>query len=442
VNILRLPADRGFRSLWTAVTISVFGDQITAVAIPTLAIVVLGVGPLETGLLAAAGWLAWPILGPIVGVWVDRLVRRRILIAADLVRMAVLLSIPVAAVAGVLGFPQLLVVAAIVGLGNVFFELAFSAHTPEVVAGERIPVANARLEASRATSYMAGPALAGLLISLVTAAGAVVVDAATFLASAILIRRAPPAVRPTPARAGDVADAGPRRSLRTELVDGFRVMRNEPVLLRMTLAAAMSNFGLVAARAVLLLHLYRDLGLSPAVVGLVLGAPGIASIAGVTAAGAVTRRLGVGQALLAATVLESAMFLFIPFAGGPAAPFIVAAALGASSFWGLVWNVVAVSVRQVAVAPEVQGRVAAIRGAIGYGVIPIGSLAGGVLGAWLTSAGVPAALPLTIGVGAVAGVASGLPMLGRSMAPVRRWQFGQPWPASGSAEGQAAAEAR
>ncbi len=434
MNLLRLPTDRGFRNLWTAVTISVFGDQVTAVAIPTLAIVVLGVGPFETGLLAASGWLAWPLLGPVVGVWVDRLTRRRILVTADLVRMAVLLSIPFAAFAGVLGFPQLLVVEAIAGLASVFFELAFSAHTPEVVAGERIPVANARLEASRATSYMAGPGLGGILVSLVGAAGAVVFDAATYLASAILIRRAPAASTPsTRSQAG--------RSIRAELVDGLRVMLHEPVLLRMTIAAAMSNFGLVAARAVLLLHLYRGLGLSPAVVGLVLGAPGIASIAGVTAAGAVTRRLGVGRALLAATVLESGMFLLVSVATGPAAPVVVALALGASSFWGLVWNVVAVSVRQVAVAPEVQGRVAAIRGAIGYGVIPVGSLAGGLLGAWLTDAGVAAALPLTIAVGALIGVASGLPMLGRQMAPVRRWQFGQPWPGATSAAGSAAPSA-
>jgi predicted MFS family arabinose efflux permease len=270
---------------------------------------------------------------------------------------------------------------------------------------------------------VAGPGLAGLLISIVGAASAVILDALSFLGSAILIRAAPPASRPA-----SFATAG--GSIRAELVDGLRVLRREPVLIRMTLAGGISNFGLMAARAVLLLHLYRDLGLTPALVGLVLAAPGFASIAGVAAANAVTRRLGVGRALLAATILEAAVWLAVPVATGPTAPIQIAVALGFSSFWGLVWNVVALSVRQVVVPPEIQGRVAAIRGAIGFGVIPLGSVAGGLLGEALTNASVPAALPLTIAAGAIVGVASGLPLMGPSMTAVRRWRFGEPWPAA------------
>jgi predicted MFS family arabinose efflux permease len=167
--------------------------------------------------------------------------------------------------------------------------------------------------------------------------------------------------------------------------------------------------------------------MSPALAGLVLAAPGIGALAGVAAAGWLGQRLGVGRSLLAATVLESAVWLAIPVAGGVLAPFVIALALAASSFWGLVWNVVAQSVRQVAVPPEVQGRVASLRGAVGFGVIPLGSLAGGAIGAALAAAGLPA-LPLTIALGAVVGVSSGVAFVGSGMAPLWRWRFGEAWP--------------
>ena len=424
---LRIPGGPPFVSLWSALSISAFGDQITGIALPTIAILGLGVGPFEAGLLSAAGWVAWPTVGPLAGVWVDRLPRRRILVACDVVRLVLLLTIPVAYLLASVTFLQLLVVATLHGLASVFFDLAFTAHVPEVVEPAAIPVANARIEASRSASYVAGPSLAGALIGVIGAPYAVLLDAASFLASALLIRSVRPVLRSSAAAAADAAKVA-RRSIRADLIDGVRVLRTQPVLLRLILGAAMSNFGLVAARAILLLHLYRDLGFTPATAGLVLAAPGIGALAGVGLANTLGRRVGIGRALLAATVLESAVWLVIPFAGGPFAGLVIALALAASSVWGLVWNVLAQSVRQVAVGTELQGRVAAIRGAIGFGVIPLGGIAGGAIAAALASAGLPA-LPLTIGIGALVGTSSGLMLLSRDMAPLRHWRFGDPWPA-------------
>jgi predicted MFS family arabinose efflux permease len=427
-RVLRIPGGWPFVSLWSALTVSVFGDAVTRIALPTIAILGLGVGPFEAGLLSAASWIAWPVLGPFAGVWVDRLARRPVLVACDLIRLALLLSIPAAVfLTGSVTFGQLLAVAAFHGLASVFADLAFTAHVPEVVEPVDIPVANARIEASRSTSYVAGPTLAGALIGWIGAPLAIVVDAASFLASALLIRSARPLVRPPRVEVGVERGADVARSYRRELLDGLRVLRANPVLLRLILAAATSNFGLVAARAILLLHLYRDLGFSPAVAGLVFGAPGIGALVGVGLANRIGRRLGIGRALLAATVLESAVWLVIPFASGPLAGIVIGLALAASSVWGLVWNVLAQSVRQVAVGPELQGRLASIRGAIGFGVIPLGGVAGGAIAAALTSTGLPA-LPLTMMIGAIVGTSSGLALVGRGMTPLWRWRFGDPWP--------------
>jgi MFS family permease len=423
---LRLPGGAPFASLWAALSISVFGDQVTAVAVPTIAILALGVGPFEAGLLAAASWIAWPILGPVAGVWVDRLPRRPVLVVCDLARMILLLSIPVAVALGGVGFPQLLVVVFGAGVANLFFDLAFTSHLPELVEPSAIPLANARIEASRSTSYVAGPSLAGALISIIGAPAAVIVDAVTFLASATLIRSAPAVVRSTATAVATGVGAVPRKSVRAELIEGFAVLRLEPILLRLILAAALSNFGLVAARAILLLHLYRDLGFTPAFAGLVLAAPGIGALLGVAAARALAVRIGVGRTLLAATVLESVVWLAIPIASGPLAGLVIAVALAASSFWGLVWNVIAASVRQVAVPSNLLGRTGAIRGAIGFGVIPIGGVAGGAIATALASAGLPA-LPLTIGIGALVGVSSGLMLVGQRIGWLRTWRFGEPW---------------
>lgn len=455
-RVLRMPGGRPFLRLWSALSISVVGDQVTAVAVPTLAILALGAGPFEVGLLSAGTWIAWPVLGPIAGVWVDRLPRRPVLVACDLARMTLLLSIPIAGALGVLGFPQLLAVVAAAGIANVFFDLAFTAHVPEVVERRDIPVANTRLEASRSGSYVAGPSLAGALIGLVGAPLAVVLDAASFLASAVLIRSSGPTrfrrgVASAPRSAASAASAASAvaavavgssdaRSLRRDLAEGLDVLRRQPVLLRLVVAAALSNFGLVAARALLLLHLYRDLGFTPALAGLVLAAPGVGALAGVGLAGWIGRRVGVGRALLLATVLESAVWLVIPVATGPLAAIVVAVALAASSVWGLVWNVLAQSVRQVAVDSSIQGRVAAIRGAIGFGVIPLGGLAGGAIGQALASAGLPA-LPITIAIGALVGTSSGLVMLGGSTAALARWRFGDPWPGRDDVQAAAPEEA-
>jgi MFS family permease len=422
-GLLRLPTTNRFPALWSSLTISALGDQLTLVAIPTLAILGLGAGPLAVGALAAAGWLAWPILAVPAGVWVDRLSRRQVLVACDVVRALALLTIPLAAVTVGVSLPLLLAVVAIAGVASVFSELAFSANVADLLPASEIPVANVRLEASRSTSYLAGPGIAGVLIGALGAATVVLVDAASFVASGLLILRTP--ARSPMRAAEDIRAPGFRRELR----EGWLELRRQPLIVRFTLAEALSNLGLVAARAVLLLFLYRTLSLSPAEAGLALSGAGVGALLGVAASGRLTARFGVGRMLRIATVAESASFLLVPVAGWLPLPALgIGIALGASSFWGLTWNVVAGSVRQVVLPNRLQGRVAAITRTVGYGVIPIGSVLGGLIGQGLSPLLGSGAFAATIAVGALVGVASDLALVGSRMNEISRWQFDQPWP--------------
>jgi predicted MFS family arabinose efflux permease len=417
----RLPVAGGFPNLWAAQTVSVFGDQLTLLAIPTLAIVGLHASPFEAGLLAASGWIAWPILALPAGVWVDRLNRRRVLVTCDLIRATALLAVPLAALTVGVTIPLLLIINTTAGAATVFYDLAYSANVADLVPAADIPTANARLEASRSTSFVAGPGLAGLLIGALGAANAVVLDASSFLVSALLNRRTSPGSIRTTA-------ASPRR-FRAELAEGARAVLRVPVVLRLMAAAAISNFGLMFARSILLVFAYRTLELDPFMAGLALSGTGIGALAGVAACGRLTTTLGVGRTLIVASVLQAAAFLLVPVAMlTPAPALVVASSLALSSFWEVIWNIDAVSVRLVVLPPQIQGRVAGfVRLAI-FGAIPFGGIVGGLVAEVLARPLGDGALGVTIVIGALIGAVSGLAFIGPSTKPLRRWRFGDPVP--------------
>ncbi|HEY6233677.1 MAG TPA: MFS transporter [Candidatus Elarobacter sp.] len=166
-----------FRWLWAGQTASVLGTAVSGLAIPTIAIVSLGAAPFAVGLLATVQFASFPLLGLVAGVWVDRWSRRATMLVADVIRMLAPATIPLAAFAHVLGFAQLVAVAACVGAASVFFEVAYQSLVPSLVEPERLERANARLEFSNSFAQIAGNGLAGALISLAGAPVAVIVDA-------------------------------------------------------------------------------------------------------------------------------------------------------------------------------------------------------------------------------------------------------------------------
>src|ERR1700674_4126968 len=163
----KLWRDRDFLKLWGGQGISELGSQVSQVALPTVAILLLHATPFQVGLLAAFEFLAFPVLGLFAGVWVDRLRRRRIMIACDLGRMLALASVPVAFAFSVLTIPQLYVVGLITGVGTVFFDVAYQSYLPSLISRTDLVEGNTKLQVTGSVAQMAGPALAGLLIQLV-----------------------------------------------------------------------------------------------------------------------------------------------------------------------------------------------------------------------------------------------------------------------------------
>src|SRR5438105_2057265 len=262
----RLWRDRGFLLLWTGQAVSEAGTQVTALALPSVAILVLHAGAFQVGTLAALEFLAFPVLGLIAGVYADRLKRRPIMIVCDLARLLLIASVPVAALLHVLAMNQLYVVALLVGIANVFFDVSYQSYLPALIPRTDLVEGNSKLEVSRSAAQLAGPALAGFLIQAIGAVESLWVDAASFAISAASlfgIRKPEPAPQPGTA----AGESGFWR----EMWEGIQVVIGNPTLWKIAGCTATSNLGSNMIWALFLLFAYRTLGLSPSLVGLILG---------------------------------------------------------------------------------------------------------------------------------------------------------------------------
>jgi MFS family permease len=364
----------GFGGLWMAQTVSQVGTQVTLLAMPLVAIGVLGATPLEVGVLGAVDFLPFLLFTLPAGVWVDRLPRRRILMAADLGRALVLVAIPVAYVAGVLEMWQLYVVGFLAGTLTVFFDVGYQAFLPELVPRDRLAEGNSRLEVSRSAAQVVGPGLAGFLVGAITAPIAILVDAASYLGSAVFLLRIPTSA----VRRRAPAD-GPRPSFRTEIVEGLRYFAGNPYLRATAEAVTTLNFAGQVGFAVYLVFLVRELGLSPEAIGLTVAIGGLGTVVGAATAQTIGERLGVGRALMAACATNTITTLLIAVA--PAAmpiPFLVLSGLLQGPAV-MVINVNALSLRQAVTPDHLLGRVNATGRWIAWGTIPLGALVGGIL---------------------------------------------------------------
>src|SRR5438552_2007688 len=395
-----------FRLFWAARAISVAGDRISLLALPTVAILILRASPVQVGVLNAAGTLAWPALGLFAGVWVDRLRRRRILVATDLVRAALLGSIPLAFALGHLSLLQLLLVAGLVGGMTVFFDLAATAHVPSLVPRSDWADANAKLEVVQQAVATGAPGLAGLLITLLSAPFAITVDALSFLVSGLLIT-ATDSSQPS-------STVSPRRSLQRDAEEGIRFLVRDRALVRITMGAAISNVGIMLALALQLLFLYRVMRLSPVVVGVCFAVGSLASLVGAVYNRRIMNRLGIYRTLVLSTFIEGIAYILIP--AGTVLPVIplLLGALVLSGFFNTTWTVCVPTFRKLRIAPRLMGRVGATGRVIGYGALPVGSLLGGLLGQALSARlGERTGLALALVVAALVAGSAALAILGR-----------------------------
>ena len=389
----RVLADPVVRLLWAGSTTSRLGTSVSAVAMPLVALQVLGAGPLLVGLLTAATWLPWLVIGLPAGAWVDRLPARPVLVVADVVAVGLLASVPVAVAAGGLTAAHLLAVALLVGTCHVFSTAALTAWLPALLEPEQLVPANALLEGSASAAQVAGPGLAGLLAGAFGAAAGLLADAASFAVSATCLLAVRRTGRPRPAAA--------RRRLRTEVAEGVRFVRTDPLLVRLALHGALSNLALVGYQVVLVVFLVRDLGLSSTSVGLLLAAGNAGGLVGAALVQRLSHRLGSARALVLCKAGAGPCTLLVPLAApGPRLGLLVVGTL--LSVGGIVaGNVLSGSFRQTYVPAGLLGRVSTSMQVVNLGTIPLGAVLAGALAGRIGAHG---ALWATVLLFAVAGL--------------------------------------
>jgi len=369
-----------FLKLWSAQTVSQFGTQVSQLALPLTAVLVLDASAFEVAALGTVEFLPFILFTLPAGVWVDRLPRRPILIAGDLGRAALLASIPIAYLMDSLTLGQLYVVGFLVGICTVFFDVAYMSYVPALVERDRIIEGNSKLEISRSTAQIAGPGFGGVLVELLTAPYAILADAASFLGSGMFILR----IRKHEERKAAATTADEKSRLWTELKEGLRYVLGNPNLRAQAGCTATSNFFSQFAFAIIIVFLVRELGLSPGVIGISISLGSVGALAAALTATRISGRFGIGPTTIASGLLWGPATLLIAFApaGNMAIPFLVAGEL-AIGFAVVVYNIVQVSYRQAICPPELQGRMNSVMRFIVWGTIPLGSLIGGALAGWI-----------------------------------------------------------
>ncbi|WP_306215224.1 MFS transporter [Actinoplanes sp. RD1] len=354
-----------FRRLWAGQTASQLGEHTSLVIIPLVAVLSLHAAPDQLGLLRAAGQAPMLLLTLLAGVWVDRLRTRTVMVAADAGRALALGAIAVVVPLTGIGLPALAVVAFAVGSLSVLFDVAYQTSLPRLVRRDQLLRGTSAVEGSRSAAQIAGPALGGSLVSLLSAPVACAAGALLFVASSGSIARI---------RHRETVAPPEGRSWRH-----LRLVAREPLLRTMALASAAFQFSFAALMTAYLVFLPRDLGLSGAEIGLVLAAVGPGALAGSLLAARLPGRYGHGPVLVVAAALGDGVLLGIPFAGSAVAPLVlINFVFGAL---GQLVNVTMTTVRQAISPPEFQGRIAATIMFAGMGATPAGSLAGGFLAA-------------------------------------------------------------
>ncbi len=368
-----LNRNRGFGLLWFGEGVSLLGNATTSILLPLVAVVAFDAGPGWMGLLAAAAWLPWLVIGLPAGAWVDRLPARGVMIVADLVAAASLASVPVGWALGVLTLPQLLAVALLGGACTVFFRTAYVVFLPQVVAPEQLEPANARLFGTESAMQIAGPGVGGVLAQWLSAALGLVVDAASFLVSAVCLWRIKP-------RYAAVPPEGPRLPLAARIAEGVRFVRSDRYLRWFVAIGGLSNFGLTGYTALLVLFLVRDLGLSPSAVGTVMMAGSSGGLVGATLATRASRRFGSGWASTGLLLLSGPPVMLIGLGERGWRLGLTVAGMFLVGAFVVAGNVVRGSWRQRYVPQALMGRVLTASQVVNFGTMPLAGVTAGWMG--------------------------------------------------------------
>jgi MFS family permease len=391
-----------FGRFWTGQTISLFGDQVSGIAIPLTGVLVLHASAAEMGYLIAAG-LAPNLFSLHIGAWVDRNgQRRRIMLAADLGRAVLMATIPVAYAFDALTLAQLYVVSFLAGTLTVFFMVAYATLFVALVDRERYVEANSLLNGSRAFSFVAGPSVGGVLVQVLKAPFALVVDALSFLGSAFFLSGISPTEPPR-----EEATTG-------QVAAGIRYIRTSPIMRASLLATATVNFFNFVFFALFVLYASRYLHVRAGTLGAVLGAGAVGGLIGSFMTGRLSRGLGIGPTFVLGMILFPAPFVLVPLATGPR--WIVLGCLFlaefGSGFGVMILDITAGSIFAALIPDRMRARVSGAYGLVNNGIRPVGSLVGGALGAWI-------GVRTTLWIAAVGGIGSALWLVGSPLPRLR-----------------------
>jgi MFS family permease len=374
---LRLPRtlqERDFRRFWVGETVSLFGDQVTLIALPLVGVLALDASASEMGYLTAALIAPALFFSLHAGAWVDRRGRRRqTMIFTALGRSALLAVIPVLYWLDALTLTQLYVVSFLIGTLSVLFFVSYQALFVSLVSRERYLEANSLLNGSRAFSFVAGPSIGGLLVQAFSAPGALIADAASFLVSAFTLSSIEPQEPPT------------EKAERGHVKAGMRYLWQSPIIRASLLATATINFFNFVFWALFMLYAIRELDVSPGLLGVVLGAASMGGVLGSIVTGRISRRIGIGPAFVLGCIVFPAPLVLVPLASGPESVILgcLFVAEFLSGFGVMILDITGASIKAALVPDRLRSRVSGAYMVVNYGVRPLGALAGGALGTWI-----------------------------------------------------------
>ncbi|MFC5265638.1 MFS transporter [Kribbella qitaiheensis] len=382
---------RDFRLLWTGETVSRFGSAVSTVALPLIAVSVLQATTFEVGLLSAAAWLPWLVIGLPVGAWVDRLPRRPLIQVASAASLLLFATVPLAAGADLLTVQLLLAISVLTGVAAVLFQTAYTAYLPTLLEPQDQAEGNAKLHGSASAAQIAGVGCGGLIVQLTGAVNGILVDASTFLIALLcltLIRHREPPIHK--------AD---HPALAKEVLAGLRLVAGDVWLRTLTIFGGVSNLALMGYQSIIVVFLVREVGVSAGVVGAMIAVASSGGVAGAFAARRIAARVGTARATLLFELILPTAALLIPLTskGAGLTLYMVGGfCVGVGVVGG---NTIKATFHQSYCPPELRGRLAASASFLNFGTIPLGAVLGGTLGEvlglrtalWITTAGVPLA---------------------------------------------------
>lgn len=374
---------RVFWTFWAAGTISAVGSAVTAVALPLIAVTVLHVSAFEVGVLAAASYVAWIAIGLPAGVLVQRLPLRETQVAMDLVRAVAIVSIPVAWWLGSMTLTHLVLAALVVSFADVLFDVGNMTMLPTLVDKEELTARNSLTSGTHAVTTLGGPSLGGVLVQLLGAVPTLLVDAVTYLASAVLMGRLPPR---------SVASPASPTPMRTMIRDGWWFVVRHRVIGPNMWAATVVNFACGAMLALAPVYLVRELGAPAALVGVLIATEGLGALLGAALTPSLSRRVGTARAMMLAGAVGATLALLMPAGHGTVGMMLFAVGNAGFATGVVVLSINTRTYRQTASPPDMLSRAMATVRFVSWGAIPLGAVVAGATASWV---GVRPALWLT-----------------------------------------------